>query len=269
MMALLQRLYDEIDDYFGKTLDRLKAANKGQLAENLKNCKYSVFYSNPLSTLTKGDIYFLGLNPGGSPLGDGKEYAYEKVSDFQARDPYWNAYADEIWSPAGKNRGVGQAPLQRRVQLFLESLQHELRLKPDMRSVFACNLCFFRSNTDSELREYGDREFSEFFRNWHKQFLSIVKPKVIVCNGNSKDISAFNAVKSWFNGFELSLSSPVLYSTFTLKSYIIADYSFKKDNVLVLGLPHLSRFSYEAKKLEVDDYIRKAMAELNARNCER
>ena len=33
-------------------------------AELLNNYKYSVFYNDPYLTLAKGEIYFLGLNPG-------------------------------------------------------------------------------------------------------------------------------------------------------------------------------------------------------------
>jgi hypothetical protein len=90
-----------------------------------------VLYSG-IETLKPGPVYLLGLNPGGTGG------ATLKASLDNSRRGH-NAYLDEKWYPGGRERPMGQATLQRRVQ-------HLCRMMgKDTREVPASNLAFTQS----------------------------------------------------------------------------------------------------------------------------
>jgi hypothetical protein len=150
--ALLQRIHDaQIQDWCGKVL-----------------------YSG-VSTLRKGAIYFLGVNPGGDPT---KEPA--TLAEHIAQTPQdWNEYLDAVWMPKGVRTPAGQALLQRRVRWLLE----QLGLQP--REVCASNLIFGRSLRQEHL---GGKSEQLVLANrcWpiHKWIMEQVQPKAILCMGN-------------------------------------------------------------------------------------
>jgi hypothetical protein len=49
-------------ELFRSELDRKRYV---QLAQEITALKYSVFYSNPFNTLKPGQLYLMGMNPGG------------------------------------------------------------------------------------------------------------------------------------------------------------------------------------------------------------
>lgn len=101
----------------------------------------NILYSSA-STLKPGDIYLLGLNPGGDPC-EIKHTVKDTIGQMPMKDS--NSYLDESWSHRGKRLDIGQAPLQKRVDWLLTSIGLQTR------SVCASNLIFQRTRSARSL----------------------------------------------------------------------------------------------------------------------
>jgi hypothetical protein len=106
--------------------------------------------------------------------------------------------------------------------------------------VFSTNLCFFRSPPSDLLRWYGIEKFDCW--DYHEQFLKIVNPKVIVCNGNGENFSAYVALKRISKPNNGQNTLP-WYRGFSLKWFFIDNSFWGQNRVLVLGIPHMSRYT--------------------------
>ncbi len=96
-----------------------------------------ILYSS-VDTLRPGDIYLLGVNPGGDPNQLDCENIEQSLNELPAQ--LTNSYVDEVWR---KGQSPGGHPLQQQVRWLLSYLGYEPR------SVCASNLIFVRSK-DSE-----------------------------------------------------------------------------------------------------------------------
>lgn len=258
---LLETFYSELEDWYQKTLERLRATEQADAAESLKSSKYSVFYSNPLQTLKESPLYFLaGLNPGGPPKAG--DYSVETLADFEKKGE-WSEY-NEPWKQRGKEGKDGAAVLQVRITELLEFILREMGLEPDIRTVFCLNLYFFRSTDTGKLSEYKAGDMEPFYKKWHLEFLNIVKPRIIVCNGNGLGLSAYSRLKQWFqimSDEELKLNP---YPTFFFKSCFINDPPWGTQPTLVLGFPHLRRFAYSVNNPLITHEIRNLLAQIES-----
>lgn len=101
----------------------------------------SVFYTGRSAFASQSDLYVLGLNPGGSPLGQHQETVGQDLADWQALPADWSAYSDESWN--AKAPGThGMQP---------QMLHMFKRLGLDPRAVPASNVCFVRSAGEAAL----------------------------------------------------------------------------------------------------------------------
>jgi hypothetical protein len=207
---------------------------------------YSAF-----STLTQGAFYILGLNPGGA-LGSGDTLAQCLDSLPQYKD---NAYLDEDWSSDTRHYCRGGHPLQRHLFLLMKELGE------DLRRVCAANLIFSRSPD-----QYGADYPKRGHICWpvHQMILNIVKPEVIIAFGNG-GISpyAFLAHKhqETLGTWPEESTQPAQYRTWQCKAF---QTKIDDKDILVLGLPHLSRYTIEGRPA-VMNWIKEKIREHN--NC--
>jgi hypothetical protein len=149
------------------------------LLQPILNESGSVVFGS-VDAITKGDIYTLGLNPGGEtniPIS-------KTLSELPLKNR--NFYIDEIW---GKRRNPtypkGQHLMQHNYIGLIKAIGY------DPAAIFSSNLIFTRS------RGQYDSHFSsraDICWKVHQEFIKIVDPKCFIVFGNSK-ISPFQYIK--------------------------------------------------------------------------
>lgn len=237
----LEAFYDRLEKQFQGSLKALEGnAETTEIAYNLRQSKYSVFYTNPFHTLKEGLIYFLGLNPGGKVS---ETYPHETFDYWKNKTDNWCEYKDAEWADRKRSYRPGEAPLQIKVQNVLNFILAQIGIKDHkVEDVFCTNLLFYRSLDSNFLNQYGNIDFFKF----HEEFLNIVKPKIIVCCGNGKINSPYSKFMEVF-GTKSEQPSP-LYGTFSLKWFAIENPGWRQGKALVIGLPHLSRYKRDIEK---------------------
>jgi len=206
-----------------------------------------LMYSS-FATLTPGRFYILGLNPGGA-LGSGDTIAQCLDGLPEYKD---NAYLDENWSSDSRHYDAGGHPLQRHLFLLMQALGE------DLRRVCAANLIFTRSPN-----QYGADYPDRGHVCWpvHQMILNVVRPSVIIAFGNG-GISpyAFLALKHQeMLGTPEEATHPAQYRTWQCKAF---QTRIEDTDILVLGLPHLSRYTIEGRP-EVLKWIKEKIREHN------
>lgn len=205
-----------------------------------------ILYSS-VSTLTPGTFYILGLNPGGA-LGSGDTIAHclDGLPEYSK-----NAYLDENWSSDSRHYDTGGHPLQHHLKLLMRELGE------DLRNVCAANLIFTRS-PDQQGAYYPER--GHLCWPVHQMILNIVKPDVIIAFGNGH-ISpyAFLALKhqETLGAWPKEQKCPAQYGKWQCKVF---QTKINDVNSLVLGLPHLSRYTTEGRP-EVVTWIKEKISE--------
>lgn len=191
------------------------------LPESLLSQSGKILYSS-VETLKKGDIYFLGYNPGG-------EIDYPVKRDLQEL-PHRviNAYLDEEWVNRIKKYPNGEHPLQINCSYLIRALGYEPR------EVFCTNLIFVRSRSQ-ELNNYN--LWSDICWDVHREFIKIVDPKYFIVFGNS-NISPFRYIKEKYS---LSISDSIFSGHGNWYCYSCFG-SIEGKERLLIGLPHLSRY---------------------------
>ncbi len=134
-----------------------------------------VLYSGA-STLCKGELYLLGLNPGGDPASPALLTIRRSLDNLVSSDMAvggvqqceWNSYVHATWK--------GRDTLQRRILWLLRQLGH------DPLSVAASNLIFPRSRDEASLQyeRYADACWAV-----HERVLDIVQPRWVLTYGNT------------------------------------------------------------------------------------
>ena len=186
----------------------------------------SVLYSS-LETIKKGDIYLLGINPGGS----NKSHTLEEDLIGTPEKSY-SAYCDEDWS--NNNSGDGNSKFQKRINWLIA------RLGYNMRDICSTNLIFFRSQNVKNLT----RVMADVCWPVHEVLLNIVKPKIILTIGNSYSTnSPYAYIQSIYGGdtYEPIKANHGNYSIKIMRTKIL------ENDVFVVGFPHLSWYSPENK----------------------
>lgn len=129
----------------------------------------NVLYSGA-STLRAGAVYILGLNPGGDPNQLRWQTIRRVLDELPSKSE--NEYLDVSW----QGREAGESLLQRRVRALADMLGVELR------DVCASNLIFMRSK---DANDCGYPDLADACWPVHQAILDIVRPRLVVCFGNS------------------------------------------------------------------------------------
>jgi hypothetical protein len=218
-----------------KDLRRLLEKSLGDV---FLRCKGQILYSG-IDTLTPGDFYFIGFNP----AADGTN---PRLCDVPLDRQHWSAYTDQCWTHEGCDTKVcpntGNARHQKRVQ----NIMAELGIHP--KTTFATNFIFVESRNVKQIKKaITDYDLIEACWRVHKQMLSVVRPKYIVCLGNGKSDSAFNLVRQRVTSLAVDgkLSDKKVGRSVAFKSFTG---TFNLGNELsplkatVIGVLHPSRF---------------------------
>lgn len=181
----------------------------------------TILYS-AAETLSPGDIYILGLNPGGD---SGLTIAQCLNVLPQKTD---NAYLDEKWENRAGKYEIGEAPLQGRINWLVTALGY------DVRRVCASNLVFMQSRDANGIDFPKDADLC-----WpvHEQILKIVRPKLVLAFGNSS-VSPYSYLHQLFGGNEETVPSG--HGSWECRGF---EAEIAGSKLHVAGLPHLSRYS--------------------------
>lgn len=184
-----------------------------------------IIYSDTSKTLKSGNYYFIGFNPGGN-----------QDPNITLRDAIQNLDRDHniYLVPYRQHLTSGKLEkLQKRFQKLFEVLEI------DPHSVFCTNLIFEASRNISEL-ENIPYKFNVFWKA-HLKFLEIIKPKVIICNGNGS-ISSYSYLKSRFKN-SLNFEENDFFAGHAKWKIKYCRVVNNKDQYLLIGLPHLSYYA--------------------------
>jgi hypothetical protein len=181
-------------------------------------------------TLKKGDVYLLGLNPGG----EGHTLLGDFISKTLTRTE--NSYLDETWINGQSKKYVkGGAPLQKRIQKLLVGLDQNVA------DVCASNLIFTTSKSSQD--DNFNFGFAGTFWPFHKAVIEIIQPKVIITFGNAKLHSPFGFLKSMYcddstsRTFESISAEHGTWECYGFKTV------FNGRETAIIGLPHLSYYN--------------------------
>jgi len=180
----------------------------------------SILYSS-YKTLKPGALYILGFNPGG----EGGDTLKENIDSMLTRES--NSYLDEEWENNNGSWEKGEAPLQKRLIWLTKELGYNLR------EICASNLIFIKSQNQKSI------DYNIAMKCWpiHEEILKLVKPKVILTFGNS-NTSPYHFLHSKYKGEEFSEQSG--HGNWLIKSF---ETRINEQKTVVIGLPHLSRYS--------------------------
>lgn len=193
-----------------------------------------IIYSSH-ETLKKGDIYLLGLNPGG---GGGKKIK-NHLGDILKKDH--NSYLDESWDSIKRSEiPKGQAPLQIRVDHLITQLGYNTR------DVCASNLIFVTSRSADDIN-YG---LAGYCWRFHQHILELVQPKIILCFGISS-VSAYSFLWSLYGDGKEAVKKAG-HGDWKCKAFTT---NIEGRPTTVVGIPHLSYYSIIGKD-EVIDWIK-------------
>jgi len=182
-----------------------------------------ILYSS-YDTLSKGDFYLLGVNPGGS----GGITIREDISKLPMKQK--NDYLDDYWENKAARYGKGKAPLQRRIRWLFEQLGY------DVRKICASNLIFVESVKVSDIPFFV---LADTCWPIHQQIIEIVEPKIIITFGNS-GTSPYAYLKRKMVNVKENKPIKSGHGNWMCKSFI-ADFNYRQ--ICVAGLPHMSRYS--------------------------
>jgi hypothetical protein len=209
----------------------------GQLG--LASLPGKLLYSG-ISTLSPGELYVLGHNPGGDPLVETTSVADDYAS-LAGRPRGWNEYLDASWRPGGREQSPGGAIMQKRVCNLIASFGLEIR------AVCASNLIFVRSR-DMETLE-GQEQLAQ--RCWpiHRFILENVRPRAILSIGGNR---VFDFVRSQARDQSAVEEFPSGHGTWTCKAMTG---QVGQLCVSIVSVPHLSRYAVD-RHPRVIDWVR-------------
>ena len=196
------------------------------------------FLYTPRSTFSpKTKIVFIGLNPGGTGKNPGEQTPQPSVEEG-------NAYRIEHWAMHGQNF------LQKQVQLFYRLMAASLPgsdFEQLMDDTLSANFCPFRSVSWERLSR-KDRKVEFCHKLWRK-ILEMAHPEMIVTLGNPTRKQIDEVIKNL--GYIISNADlhPCGWGNIT---YRIATAERNQRAVLLIGLPHLSRFKIFGRGKKAD-----------------
>lgn len=206
--------------------------------EDLLDKSGSVLYSS-FETIRPGEFYLLGLNPGGDPIKQEKDTIRKHLEALPGNTN--NAYTDEYWGPYQEGL-KGDAPLQIRLRYLFDKFGF------DIRNICASNLIFLRSHDGG-----GSGYPKTADRCWgvHEKIINIVKPRCIIAFGNSS-VSPYQYI---YNKFKPDCDVQSIKSGHGKWLCKVFRTSILGLNVVVVGLPHMSRYAID-KHDDVIDWVK-------------
>ena len=237
---LIRGIYKGFSGQFQRSIAELQSLGKSVLADRIKKRGYSIFYNDPRVTLKPGKVYLIGLNPGGSDTEDYGLEGNETLEWWEAKErelghPF-SSYLDVEWL---QGRGKGNSPHQKNVYAILSHLRNEVEPSEEaVRSSFCVNLYFYRTPNAVELQAYP----KELLDCWpfHERFLEIVRPEIIICNGNADALSSFSVFREKFEKKQAVNCEPI-NKWRSVKWFVTPATWAAEKKLLIIGIPHLSR----------------------------
>lgn len=197
-----------------------------------------VLYSD-LKTLQKGDFYFLGVNPGGKS-GEGKKIE-ETLSCTNEGSK--NFYVDDC---SNGQQVAGATRLQKNAKALFRAIFKELaspKTPPAdrddvIREVLCTNLIFRNTKGEKEIAP------SDVCSCWgvHEYLLNIVQPKWIIAYGKRP----YTEISNRLGLHDFVDPADADHGTWKFRAARkggTAGDSWK-ENVVLIGIPHLSRYSF-------------------------
>ncbi len=210
--------------------------NARQTLRPILGCSGKVLYSSA-DTLKPGDIYILGLNPGGRP--EEHRASIEEMLSRLSRK-IRNDYVDEGWG----NRKPGDHPLQRRLSWLMSKLGY------DLKEVAASNLIFLRTKNAAGLKMFY--KYADMCWPVHESILEIIRPKVLIVFGSS-GVSPYSYLRLKFGVAAREDKHWSGHGDWFCRAF---EANFERFTSKVVGLPHLSRYNVIGKN-QVVDWIRR------------
>ncbi|MBD64738.1 MAG: hypothetical protein CME62_06000 [Halobacteriovoraceae bacterium] len=207
------------------------------LLKNYLDLKGAVFYGAN-NTLKVNDLYIMGINPGG---GDGTELVPNLKEDIMAfKNRNICAYTDENWCGGDFYcpEKAGTHKFQKRIKYLVNLFSH------DINSVFGTNLIFRQTQDVNNLDFWKE---AEAYWPVHDYFISLIRPKLVICIGNSESRSAYSFIKNKFNVEDIA-NYRAGHGNYKIKYTRI---SIQNRETYILGIPHISY--YEPNKQELLD----------------
>ena len=187
-----------------------------EVREELLRLKMAPFASDPVATLDKGELMVVSMKPYGAAR---QEYPFGWV-EREERPGLHRWYDGDRASSNFVREG------DRLLAQLIGALS--LHLRP--RQVFSTYAYFYRAADARQLGSFGlDRIDSTEF---HRRFLEIVQPSVVVCIGNGPQPSAFALYQRLF--------SVGTFTTQRCAPRVLLKHFRVPEGPLVVGLPHLS-----------------------------
>ena len=143
----------------------IKKVNELLLKTGLENESGAIIYSGN-KTLSKGDYYFLGTNPGGNAE---KPYGKDSILNQLNNSREDNEYFDGDW---------GNPRHQTNIKYMFETLNI------DLLNTFSTNTSFIRSPGETSYPRNLKDDAEITFWPIQEYFLSIVQPSLIITNGS-------------------------------------------------------------------------------------
>ena len=223
-------LYQDFDRHFRETL-LLLHTQQPQVAQKMAAYKYELAYTAAATLSQPCPVYMVGLKPFAAI---GQEYP-----DPVPHPAGYHAYIDLAW----------QSPYPRRAIRLLEWAQRRFSAIDSVRDIPVSNWYFYRAEDSRQLRKYG-LPLIDCSRH-HARILASVQPRVVICVGNSKSLSAFAGMCK-LHGSDISQAVLTPYRERTQLKYLTTD------ERLIVGLPHLSRYDVTEEMLTwLEDCISK------------
>ncbi|HWZ35733.1 MAG TPA: hypothetical protein VNW51_06205 [Mucilaginibacter sp.] len=201
---------------------------------NILEEKGSIVYSS-VNSICKGNLYIMGLNPGGK---DGKTI---KQTLDELPNKSNNSYEDDDKWGNIKQFEPGQHPLQKNYKCLKKSLNAD-------KEIFSTNLIFTQS-TDQGGANYPTN--AEYCWNVHKKFINIIDPKCLIVFGIGS-VSPYNFIK---HNYTLEVDPNPQKSGHGNWPIYCAETAIENKKRLIIGVPHLSIYSISTKP-EVIEWIK-------------
>jgi hypothetical protein len=201
-----------------------------------------LLYSD-LATLSPGELYVLGYNPGGDPKAEPISVA-EEHANLAGRPKGWNEYLHGVWLRDGREQLAGSMPMQKRTCYLLRSLGL------DVRSVCASNLIFVRSKDINTLRDR--KKLAEECWPIHQLIFDIVRPKAILCIGGNEASKFLHSRANKLSNIEPFPSGHGDWKCSATTGQI------GSSRMSIVRIPHLSRYAID-RYPEVVHWVRKKL----------
>ena len=197
------------------------------------------------STLSKGDIYLLGTNPGGEK----PDTLSEDLENLRTKKN--NEYIDGVWSTkSNPNPNPGEDTLQLKVKELMAGIDYSVE------DVCASNLIFYTSVDVVALKKEFAMSFNKIAEKYwdiHMEILKVVQPKVIIVFGHSETDSPYSFLRKKYKNLISSTDTQTTGWGDNIAKSFKFDLNGRKCHVV--GVPHLSRFAI--KNPEVYTWIKK------------